>query len=66
MVRLQSILHRYGISQMIDIKQLKREIENKIKEKALERPYYIPFDKKNSQPWVFHLFYKDGKFMMKF
>lgn len=61
MVRFQSILHRYGISQMIDIKQLKRE-----KEKGLESPYYIPFDKKNSQPWVFHLFYKDGKFMMKF
>ena len=64
MVRFQSIPLRYGISQMIDIKQLKREIENKIKEKGLESLHYVLFDEKNSQPWAFHLFYKDGKFMI--
>ena len=43
---------------------LKQDIENKIKVRGLESLYYVLFDEKNSQPWAFHLFYKDGKFMI--
>lgn len=49
---------------MIDIKQLKREIENKIKEKGLESLHYVLFDENKRLPWAFHLFYKDRKFMI--
>ena len=43
---------------------LKQDIENKIKVRGLESLHYVLFDEKNSQPWAFHLFYKDGKFMI--
>lgn len=49
---------------MIDIEYLKNELETKIKEKGFESLYYVLFDEKNSQPWAFHLFYKDRKFMI--
>lgn len=61
--RFHTLLH-YGIVQMIDIEYLKQEIEKKISEKGLESLYYVLFDEKNSQPWAFHFFYKEGRFMI--
>ena len=43
---------------------LKQNIECEIEKKGLKSLYYVLFDEQNSQPWAFHLFYKDGKFMI--
>lgn len=43
---------------------LKQDVEKKMNEKGLESLYYVLFDENSSQPWAFHLFYKDGKFMV--
>ena len=43
---------------------LKQNIECEIEKKGLKSLYYVLFDEQNSQPWAFHLFYKEGKFMI--
>ncbi|MGQ7483286.1 Imm59 family immunity protein [Streptococcus suis] len=48
----------------INFNFLKQSIENKIKAKGLESLYYVIFDENNSQPWAFHFFYRDGKFLI--
>ncbi|MBF0818403.1 Imm59 family immunity protein [Streptococcus acidominimus] len=50
--------------EQLDFNFLKQVVENKIKEKGLESLYYVLFDEKSSQPWAFHLFYREGKFMI--
>lgn len=52
------------MNQKLDISFLKNDVEEKIKEAGLESVYYVLFDEKNSQPWSFHLFYKNKKFMI--
>ena len=49
---------------LLDFEFMKQDIENKIKAKRLESLHYVLFDEMNSQPWAFHLFHKDGKFMI--
>ena len=49
---------------MIDIENMKYIVEQEIKKRHLESLYYVLFDEQSSQPWAFHLFYKDGKFMI--
>ena len=43
---------------------LKQNIECEIEKKGLKSLYYVLFDEQSSQPWAFHLFYRDGKFMI--
>ena len=43
---------------------LKQDVEKEIREKGFENLYYVLFNEQSSQPWAFHLFYRDGKFMI--
>ena len=43
---------------------LKQDVEKEIREKGFENLYYALFDEHSSQSWAFHLFYRDGKFMI--
>ena len=48
----------------MDHKEQQMELLSEIKERGLESLSYVLFDEQSSQPWAFHLFYKDGKFMI--
>lgn len=48
----------------LDFKFMKQDVEKEIKEKKLESIHYVLFDENKNLPWAFHLFYKDGKFMI--
>ena len=60
---LNTPLH-YGGKPMIDIENMKYIVEQEIKKRHFESLHYVLFDEQSSQPWAFHLFYKDGKFMI--
>ena len=60
---LNTPLH-YGIKSMIDIENMKCIVEQEIKKRHFESLHYVLFDEQSSQPWAFHLFYRDGKFMI--
>lgn len=49
---------------MIDIENMKYIVEQEIKKRHLESLYYVLFDETKRLPLAFHLFYKDGKFMI--
>ena len=49
---------------MIDIENMKYIVEQEIKKRHLESLYYVLFDENKRLPWAFHLFYRDGKFMI--
>ena len=49
---------------MIDIENMKYIVEQEIKKRHFESLQYVLFDEQSSQPWAFHLFYKDSKFMI--
>ena len=49
---------------ILDFKFMKQDVEKEIKEKKLESIHYVLFDENKRLPWAFHLFYKDGKFMI--
>jgi len=49
---------------MIDIENMKCIVEQEIKKRHFESLHYVLFDEQSSQPWAFHLFYRDGKFMI--
>ena len=48
----------------MDHREQQMELLLEIKERGLESLSYVLFDEQSSQPWAFHLFYKDGKFMI--
>ena len=48
----------------MDHKEQRMELLSEIKERGLESLSYVLFDEQSSQPWAFHLFYRDGKFMI--
>ena len=48
----------------LDFKFMKQDVEKEIKEKKLESIHYVLFDENKNLPWAFHLFYRDGKFMI--
>ena len=48
----------------LDFKFMKQDVEKEIKEKKLESIHYVLFDENKRLPWAFHLFYKDGKFLI--
>ena len=49
---------------MIDIKNMKCIVEQEIKKRHFECLHYVLFDETKRLPWAFHLFYRDGKFMI--
>lgn len=52
------------MSKELNFDFLKQNIECEIEKKGLKSLYYVLFDEQSSQPWAFHLFYRDGKFMI--
>lgn len=42
----------------------KQQVIHAIKNRGFESIYYVLFDEKKRLPWAFHLFYRDGKFMI--
>ena len=49
---------------MIDIEKMKCIVEQEIKKRHFESLHYVLFDENKRLPWAFHLFYRDGKFMI--
>ena len=49
---------------MIDIENMKCVVEQEIKNHHFESLQYVLFDENKRLPWAFHLFYRDGKFMI--
>ena len=49
---------------MIDIENMKYIVEQEIKKRHFESLQYVLFDENKRLPWAFHLFYRDGKFMI--
>ena len=49
---------------MIDIENMKYIVEQEIKKRHFESLKYVLFDETKRLPWAFHLFYRDGKFMI--
>ena len=49
---------------MIDIENMKCIVEQEIKKRHFESLHYVLFDENKRLPWAFHLFYRDGKFMI--
>ena len=49
---------------ILDFKFMKQDVEKEIKEKKLQSIHYVLFDENKRLPWAFHLFYKDGKFLI--
>ena len=47
-----------------DIENIKCIVEQEIKERHFESLHYVLFDENKNLPWAFHLFYRDGKFMI--
>ena len=60
---LNTPLH-YGIKSMIDIENMKYIVEQEIKKRHFESLHYVLFDETKRLQWAFHLFYRDGKFMI--
>ena len=60
---LNTPLH-YGRKSMIDIENMKYIVEQEIKKRHFESLHYVLFDETKRLPWAFHLFYRDGKFMI--
>ena len=60
---LNTPLH-YGGNSMIDIENMKYIVEQEIKKRHFESLHYVLFDETKRLPWAFHLFYRDGKFMI--
>lgn len=52
------------MSKELNFDLLKQNIECEIEKKGLKSLCYVLFDEQSSQPWAFHLFYRDGKFMI--
>ena len=52
------------MSKELKLDFLKQNIECEIEKRRLQSLYYVLFDEQSSQPWAFHLFYRDGKFMI--
>ena len=48
----------------LDFEFMKQDVEKEIKEKKLESIHYVLFDENKRVQWAFHLFYRDGKFMI--
>ena len=48
----------------IDFNYLKQQVDTEIKDRGLDSIFYVLFDEKKRLPWAFHLFYRDGKFMI--
>lgn len=48
----------------LDFEFMKQDVEKEIKEKKLESIHYVLFDENKRLQWAFHLFYRDGKFMI--
>lgn len=48
----------------IDFNYLKQQVDTEIKNRGLDSIFYVLFDEKKRLPWAFHLFYRDGKFMI--
>ena len=49
---------------MVDIENMKYIVEQEIKKRHFESLQYVLFDENKRLPWAFHLFYRDGKFMI--
>ena len=49
---------------MINIENMKYIVEQEIKKRHFESLQYVLFDENKRLPWAFHLFYRDGKFMI--
>ena len=49
---------------MIDTENMKYIVEQENKKSHFESLHYVLFDGQSSQPSAFHLFYRDGKFMI--
>ena len=49
---------------MIDIENMKYIVEQEIKKRHFESLHYVLFDENKNLPFAFHLFYKNGKFMI--
>lgn len=47
-----------------DIEDIKCIVEQEIKKRHFESLHYVLFDENKNLPWAFHLFYRDGKFMI--
>ena len=47
-----------------DIENIKCIVEQEIKKRHFESLHYVLFDENKNLPWAFHLFYRDGKFMI--
>ena len=52
------------MSKELKLDILKQNIECEKEKRRLQSLYYVLFDEQSSQPWAFHLFYRDGKFMI--
>lgn len=48
----------------MDHSEQRMELLSEIKERGLESLSYVLFDENKRLPWAFHLFYRDGKFMI--
>jgi len=48
----------------MDYREQRMELLSEIKERGLESLSYVLFDENKRLPWAFHLFYRDGKFMI--
>ena len=48
----------------MDHREQRMELLSEIKERGLESLSYVLFDENKRLPWAFHLFYRDGKFMI--
>ena len=49
---------------MMDHSEQRMELLSEIKERGLESLSYVLFEENKRLPWAFHLFYRDGKFMI--
>lgn len=64
MEKFLNIPLHYGRKSMIDIENMKCIVEQEIKKRHFESLQYVLFDEKKRFPWAFHLFYRDGKYMI--
>ena len=48
----------------MDHSEQRMELLSEIKKRGLESLSYVLFDENKRLPWAFHLFYRDGKFMI--
>lgn len=64
MEKFLNIPLHYGGKSMIDIENMKNIVEQEIKKRQFESLHYVLFDETKRVQWAFHLFYRDGKFMI--